>query len=305
MRVPLLARSGLSLDRLASFLEVVEGGGLAAAARGEPVRQSQLSRQLKELEEFFGCTLIERGRGRFRMTAAGQDLCRIVRTALICLQDLEQRCAREPAEVHLGAGESVLVWFVLPRLGAFLAREAQVVLTLHNLQSEEILRRLRDGRLDFGIFRGVPPQGALRSAALKPVEHTLFVARSALPQRRSLSPEAVLARVPLALLEGSSDLSQAVADWAETRGVSLRPGLRCTSLLQASEAVKHLGMAAILPTWAELAFAPGEVTTLGLPGIQSLRAPLHLVWSKRQGVVRSFLAQVAKALCTSLAGEGG
>jgi len=138
-----------------------------------------------------------------------------------------------------------------------------------------------------------------------PVDHTLFVARSALPQRRSLSPEAVLARVPLALLEGSSDLSQAVADWAETRGVSLRPGLRCTSLLQASEAVKHLGMAAILPTWAELAFAPGEVTTLGLPGIQSLRAPLHLVWSKRQGVVRSFLAQVAKALCTSLAGEGG
>ena len=40
--------SGLSLDRLRSFLKVAEAGNLATAAQGDAVRQSQYSRQIKE-----------------------------------------------------------------------------------------------------------------------------------------------------------------------------------------------------------------------------------------------------------------
>lgn len=54
--------SGLSIDRLRSFLKVAEAGNLATAAQGDVVRQSQYSRQIKELEGFFGSqgSVIER-----------------------------------------------------------------------------------------------------------------------------------------------------------------------------------------------------------------------------------------------------
>lgn len=60
MNRPLLARGGLSLDRLASLVALADARGVSAAARGDPARQSQFSRQLKELEAFFGVALIER-----------------------------------------------------------------------------------------------------------------------------------------------------------------------------------------------------------------------------------------------------
>lgn len=40
---------GMSLERLDAFLAVLEAGGIARAAPGQPVRQSQLSRQISEL----------------------------------------------------------------------------------------------------------------------------------------------------------------------------------------------------------------------------------------------------------------
>ena len=56
--------SGLSLDRLRSFLKVAEAGNLATAAQGDAVRQSQYSRQVKELEGFFGVALTLMPAGR-------------------------------------------------------------------------------------------------------------------------------------------------------------------------------------------------------------------------------------------------
>ena len=50
----LFQTTGLTLERLHSFLMVAEAGGVTKAAGGDPNRQSLFSRQIKELEEFFG-----------------------------------------------------------------------------------------------------------------------------------------------------------------------------------------------------------------------------------------------------------
>ena len=56
----LFSEHGLSLERLRTLQLVSEAGSIAAAARGDTTRQSQYSRQLKELEQFFGTTLTRR-----------------------------------------------------------------------------------------------------------------------------------------------------------------------------------------------------------------------------------------------------
>src|SRR5689334_689413 len=56
----LFSDRGLSIDRLRVLVEVHDAGGIAQAAPGDPVRQSQYSRQLRELSEFFGVEVARR-----------------------------------------------------------------------------------------------------------------------------------------------------------------------------------------------------------------------------------------------------
>lgn len=294
MSSPLLARSGLSLDRLASFIAIADAGGLSAAAQGDAVRQSQLSRQLKELEEFFGAALIERRRGVFRLTAAGRALIEIARPALTRLGDFERRCGGQFTEVHLGAGESVLVWLLMPKLKPLLEAEPKLALTVHNLQSEEITTRLRDGRLDLGILRHSAVTAGLQSLPLGEVEYALFVPRAAFPQGRAATPAQLLSRLPMAVLEGSSSVTAVLEEWAAENRVRLNVRLRCTSLVQAAAAVEHLGMATVLPLWAAAGWSAGSVARLHLPPLQTLQTPLRVVWSRRQAAIRPFLAKIAK-----------
>jgi DNA-binding transcriptional LysR family regulator len=302
MSSPLLARSGLSLDRLASFVAIAEAGGLSAAAQGDPVRQSQLSRQLKELEEFFGATLIERRRGVFRLTAAGRALIDIARPTLTRLEAFERRCGGQSTEIHLGAGESVLVWLLTPKLKPLLVADPQLALTLHNLQSEEIVSRLRDGRLDFGVLRRSAVGAGLLSLPAGAVEYALFIPRAAFPQAQPATAAQLLAQVPVAVLEGTSTVSAALSDWAAENRVRLNIRLRCTSLVQAAAAVKGLGMAAVLPVWAQLEFSTEAVTCLSLPVLRDLATPLRLVWTRRQAAIRPFLGSLGRNVAAALAG---
>ncbi len=303
MSSALLARSGLSLDRLASFIAIADAGGLSAAAQGDPVRQSQLSRQLKELEEFFGAPLIERRRGVFRLTAAGRALIEIARPTLTQLEDFERRCGGQLMEVHLGAGESVLVWLLTPKLKPLLEADPKLALTLHNLQSEDIASRLRDGRLDFGLLRRSAVGSGYSSLPVGAVEYALFVPRAAFSKGQPATPAQLLSQVPVAMLEGNSTVSVALADWAADNRVRLNVRLRCTAVDQAAAAVKGLGMAAVLPVWAKSEFNEHQVTRLSLPALQQLETPLRLVWSRRQAAIRPFMTGLARTLASALAGE--
>ena len=53
----LLSEGGLTLDRLKNFCAIAEAGGIARIAGGDPAKQSLYSRQVKELEQFFGVEL--------------------------------------------------------------------------------------------------------------------------------------------------------------------------------------------------------------------------------------------------------
>jgi hypothetical protein len=50
----LFSKTGLSLDRLYALLLLRERGSLIRAAEGDPVKQSQMSRYLRDLSSFFG-----------------------------------------------------------------------------------------------------------------------------------------------------------------------------------------------------------------------------------------------------------
>ena len=103
-----LSVQGMSLERLAAFLVVFDAGGLARAAPGNAVKQSQLSRQLKDLEVALGQRLFLRTPQGLTATPAGRALARVVRELQQGLGDVAASSAglgrTEPQPQAAGGG---------------------------------------------------------------------------------------------------------------------------------------------------------------------------------------------------------
>jgi DNA-binding transcriptional LysR family regulator len=112
----IFAESGLSLDRLRALLEVGAAGSIVKAASADPVRQSQYSRQIKELEDFFRTRLIERQGKGTRLTASGKELARISRFFMMGLSNFQRGCLAEEQTFRIGASATFIQQFLLPVL---------------------------------------------------------------------------------------------------------------------------------------------------------------------------------------------
>jgi DNA-binding transcriptional LysR family regulator len=136
----LLQVGGLSFDCLQSFCLVAQAGGVTKAAKGDPAKQSLFSRQVKELEEFFGAELMRRkGRG-IVLTAAGERLSVLARECFASLLDFKSGCKGLPVEIVIGAGESIIDWVLMPRLAELRQKLPNVRLKFLNLATSEVVR---------------------------------------------------------------------------------------------------------------------------------------------------------------------
>src|SRR3989442_5648156 len=108
MFAELLSEGGLSFDRLQSFCLVAQAGGVTKAAKGEPAKQSLFSRQIKELEEFFGTELVRRKGHGIVLTQAGERLNRLAREGFAALVDFKSECRGLPVGVVVWAGGRII-----------------------------------------------------------------------------------------------------------------------------------------------------------------------------------------------------
>src|SRR5262245_43877509 len=283
----LFAQSGLSLERLKTFREIVAAGGMTAAAGDDSNRQSQYSRQLKELERYFGVELIKRGRGPAELTDAGQRLYEIVGHTMRALEEFRGTCAGQPIELVVGAGESLIQWLLLPRLPGLAEAHPRVALTFQNLKTDEILRGLADGSVDFGVARRHEANRSLASAPLGKLEFSLFAPAALLPANPKLKLKSeILGHLPLAMLEGSPGVRAAVEQEAKRVGIKLNVRLRFSSYPQLAQAVKNLQVAAILPRLATASLDGADVRAVSLPFLASLSRQVSLVWNRKTADVR-------------------
>ncbi len=292
----LLARRGLSYDRLRVLVEVEEAGSIAMAAGREPVRQSQYSRQLKELAEFFGVELTRREGKSLALTQAGRRLADIARENLAALSDFDAQCQGKEVEITIGSGDSIIQWLLLPKMQALQSTFPTVTVTLRNLRTAEIMEGIRDMRLDFGIVRGEAAAEAVQRRRLGRLEYALFVPESLVRQQKSIEPAKLLAGLPLVSLDQAGELARQFAVATKKARVVPVVKLQCDSLPQAFQAVQTGHYAAVLPTLSKsLAKATGIRVYEGKI-FAAMSRDMDLIWSPRVERVRPTIAHLAKYL---------
>jgi DNA-binding transcriptional LysR family regulator len=293
----LFQETGLSLERLHTFCLVAESGGVTRAAGGDPNAQSQFSRQIKELEAYFGVELIRRNGRGLLLTAAGNQLAEIVREHFTALIDFKADCDQQPRKITIGAGDSLMHWLILPRLEVIKNRLPNTVFALLNLKSTEILNRLKDGTIDFGIVRESGFGSPLKSSPVGTISHSFFV-----PQRSNVSTDLkqLLAQYPVATLEGDGSFRRELIAAFQGRGSRLNVQLECSSFPLIARALKCNKVAAILPGIAKCEFTDGSVAEIKTPLLKRFDRRIVLAWNTRISRIRSVVETTRPVIAEEL-----
>jgi DNA-binding transcriptional LysR family regulator len=130
----------------------VETGSFVHAAQALGIKSSSISRRINRLEEELGVTIFERGSFGVRLTAAGRDIMARVRRALdsfdAVIQSGQSNGAAKTGRIRLGVRMSPIGEPLQSLLASWRIRHPGVVLTLHELNDNEIFAALVDRTLD-------------------------------------------------------------------------------------------------------------------------------------------------------------
>jgi DNA-binding transcriptional LysR family regulator len=289
----LFAKGGLSLDRLRTLCLVAEAGSLTAAAERDPGRVSLFSRQLRELETFFGARLVRRRGRRIALTDEGRELAELARRQFIEMTDFARRCDGEPLEVTVGAGASVMEWILVPRLPALRLALRSAQLKFIREGSETLAARLRDLRIDVGIIREDAVLSPLKTEPFMAFGYALYVPRSLAGPPRMLRQW--LPRIPMV---------SPTEGWARDRvdgaiaaaGLRMRIEFEGVSTTLAMRAVREGHYAAILPEIASAEIAGADVLIFRPSFLRKIERRLVIAWHPRQVETREVIAQAVEAI---------
>jgi len=177
---PALGEAELRLLR--TFLVVVAVEGFSAAAGELAVDLSTVSKQFRELEQLLGVRLAQRGRGGFRLTAAGETLLPLARRLFAAIGDFGDGARalmqQSPQVLRLGLVDGLLS--AASGLSAALAAcvDALPGLQLHlqAMTPQDIERSLIAGTLDAGITAAGMLASGLEQHPLCDERNNLYVA---------------------------------------------------------------------------------------------------------------------------------
>jgi DNA-binding transcriptional LysR family regulator len=297
----LFSERGLSLDRLKVLIEVRDAGSIAQAAPGDTVRQSQYSRQLRELSEFFGCEVAQRRGKILKLTGQGERLAELAREQLRSLDDFRAECKQTSVAFTIGAGDSLIQWLVIPRLGKIIAEFPGTHFATTNLRTNEIVQQLTDCRLDFGIIRKNAMAPGLKSASLGVVSYVALVPEALARTKKKLSLRQTLAELPLATQTTDGQFTSGLRAIAKDTDVPLSPALACQSFPQTLAAVRSGQFWAIVPELAARDLPSGMAHRLHDAALAQLDREAMLAWNPRLVRVRPNAAKIAARLQQLLA----
>lgn len=253
-------QAGLSLDRLVTLCRVAECGSIGEASKhyggrtdsGAANRQALFSRQVDELEKFFGVDLLNRERKPYRLTPDGEELTRLCRNFLAGLEDYRATRRCTPRRLVIGAGESFIQWFLMPRwMESWRDQMQGCAVIFRNVQTQESIDLLLKGELDLIIVRNNAVEKPLRQEVITEFGYLCFMPKQ-FPRRPTGDSLCLkdLADYPMAVLEGEGEFHRSLVEAYAKAGLEPKFEMECSSSTQVARAVEKGKYCAVLPSYA-------------------------------------------------------
>ena len=264
------------------------------------VSQPTLSTQIRKLEDELGVVLVERAPRKVMLTAAGLD---VVQRARRIVADVEQM--REAARRSRDPESGTLRLGVFPTLGPYLlphvvptlrARFPQLELLLIEEKSDELLQRLREGKLDAALLALPLHDDQLHAEFLFEEPFVVAAPQQHPLARRSTLDAAELSDETLLLLEDGHCLRDQALDVCRLSGAREKSGFRATSLETLRQMVAAGVGVTLLPALSvhEPIAQPANIRLVPFRGTAPSRR-IALVW-RRSSALDAFLHQLGDAI---------
>jgi LysR family glycine cleavage system transcriptional activator len=220
-----------SLSALRAFEAAARTGSLSEAARELNVTHAAIAQHLRKLEEHVGRALMRReGRG-MALTEDGRRLAQPLGQAFGQIADAMRAISDDPGRpLAVTLTPSFAAQWLMPRLGDFWAKHADVPLTLH--PDRHIVDLARDG-MDLAIRYGDGKWPNLQAEMLTPADFCVVAAPNLLDGRENFSLEE-LAAMPWVIEE----------DWPEQLAYMSRIGLDVSRIRTTMVPTEELALSA-------------------------------------------------------------
>ncbi|MGH8073292.1 MAG: LysR substrate-binding domain-containing protein [Lysobacter sp.] len=289
----------MNLRDLRYLLALADHKHFGRAAAASFVSQPTLSTQIRKLEEELGVSLVERAPRRVMLTPIGRDIAERARRVIAEVDQMAEVASRsqdpEAGTVRLGLFPTLAPYLLPHVLPAVRQRFPRLELLLVEEKTDQILARLRDGRLDAGVLALPLHDEQLHVEPLFDEPFLLAVPRGhAMAGQDSLDLRQLDDQHLLLLEEGHCLRDQAL-DVCRMSGADERDGFRATSLETLRQMVASGVGITLLPVLAVQPPVPvsPDIALLPFKG-QPPHRRIAMVWRK-SSAMDAFLQQLADA----------
>ena len=289
----------MNLRDLKYLLALADHKHFGRAAAASFVSQPTLSTQIRKLEEELGVSLVERAPRRVMLTPIGRDIAERARRVIAEVDQMAEVARRsqdpEAGTVRLGLFPTLAPYLLPHVLPGLRQRFPRLELLLVEEKTDQILTRLRDGRLDAGILALPLHDEQLHVEPLFDEPFLLAVPRGhAMAGQKSLAL-GQLDDQHLLLLEEGHCLRDQALDVCRLSGADERDGFRATSLETLRQMVASGVGITLLPVLAVQPPVPvsPDIVLLPFKG-QPPHRQIAMVWRK-SSAMDAFLQQLADA----------
>ena len=241
---------------------------ITLAARELAISQPAVSQAVKQLEGAVGTALFVRTSRGVRLTREGELLFSYVEKGYEQLETGERKLRQmlnlELGEVHIGASDMTLQFFLLPFLERFHESYPQIKVKVSNAPTPETLRFLQEDRIDFGVVSTpFPEQEGIRIREVKAIQDTFVAGRRFIQYKNRMLDFSELEKLPLICLEGNTSTRNYMDGFLQENGVRIHPEFElATSDMIVQFTLRNLGVGSVMREFAQAELESGRLFEL-------------------------------------------
>ena len=238
----------VNLEYYRVFYYVAQTGSLSRAAEQLSVSQPAVSQSLRQLENTLGTSLFTRTSRGVKLTKEGELLFSYVRRGYENIETGEKKLRQmlnlDIGELHIGASDMTLRFYLLPYLEKFHEKHPNIKVSVTNAPTPETLGYLENETIDFGVVSGpLPEMPQVEAIKVREIQDTFVAARRFIQYRNRTLDLHDLEKLPLISLEGKTSSRSYIDSFMAKNGVTIRPEFElATSDMIVQFALRNLGV---------------------------------------------------------------